>query len=262
MNTLKWASLWSVFGLLVILGTSCQHAYYAPALPLAPIFEQRGDWMLTAGVGTQVQAQVGADVKAGYAFSNHLFAAIEGGTARGKQKDLNEGRCQYVGFAGGWYQPFRSGGGKNWLFTLPFAFQVARTEHTYYSLSYFQSPTPYFSGTTQHRFRKSTFEPGLTYLGSRFHFYTSIRLGALRYFGLLDNLSATTTDWRESFPPLYRVFPVMEPCFALSYGDKQWKVQLKWVYSFPNYSFNALDRTVGIGLVLYPRGNKGTGLSQ
>lgn len=262
MNTLKWSSLWSVSLLLGVFGTGCQHAYYAPALPLAPTFEQRGDWMLSTGVGTQVQAQVGAEVKAGYAFSNHLFGAVEGGLAKGKQTNLNEGRGQYIGFAGGWYYPFRSQGGNNWLFTLPFAFQVAQTEHSYYSLTNFQSPTPYFSGTTQHRFRKSSFEPGVTYLGSRFHFHTSIRLGALRYFGLLDNLSAATTGWRESFPALYRVFPVMEPCFALTYGDKQWKVQLKWVYSFPNYSFNSLDRTVGIGVVLYPRGNKGPGTAQ
>jgi len=237
---------------LGFLANACNHAYYAPDLPLAPVFEKRGDWMLSGGLAGQLQSYAGV-AKVGYAFSNHFFAAGEWSSTKGKNIEKNEGQGRSLGVVGGWYKMSGAKSNGRWLYTLPFSVHVGRTTNTYYSRDFLVGVTPYFNGSTVHRMRKAAFEPGVAFLGKRFHFHSSLRMGTLRYYELQNALGVSISQWKESFPTLFLLYPVVEPCFALSYGGPNWRAQLKWVYVVPRYTFASIDRNFGVSFVLYPR---------
>jgi hypothetical protein len=245
----RWIQVMAV--VLSGVGTSCTHYYYAPSLPLAPGFQQRGDIMVGGGGGIQ-SSSTSAELNGGYALSNHLFAAAEAGFYEGRAYRGNEGKGQYLGLAGGWYHVAERSPRFAWLFSAHTAFQQAKVQNIYYRELYLTDQAPMYQGRSDFSFRKYYVEPSVAMLSGVVRLHFSLRLGAFRYHSMQLAPAFPNTLSNEMVPELNRSYPVVEPGIVMCVGHRNGQFQLKFVQMSQRQLVGVETRNIGITWVLYP----------
>lgn len=231
--------------------TSCTHYYYAPALPLAPGFQQRGDIMVGGGGGIQ-SSSTSAELNGGYALSDHLFAAAEAGFFEGRAYRGNDGKGHYIGLAGGWYHILERSPRFAWLFSAHTAIQQAKVQNRYYREFYLTDQAPMYQGHSDLSFRKYYVEPSVAILSGVVRLHLSMRLGAFRYHSMQVESAFPNALSNEVLPILNRSYPVVEPGIVMCVGHRNGQLQLKFVQMTRRHLVGVESSNFGVSWVLYP----------
>jgi hypothetical protein len=104
-----------IISLLALIFTSCQHIYYAPNTPNAPLFDHKGETRINGlyskGGDTEFE---GAELQLAHAFSKNFALMANAFTAsrsesvsdyNGGNSQIESGRGSYVEFGGGIFYP-------------------------------------------------------------------------------------------------------------------------------------------------------------
>lgn len=230
--------------LLVVMLSSCTRYYYAPNAQNVPLFKERNEYRIMAGMGKISDEISTGEVQAAYSITDNFAVSANYMGARGGDNlhdtSHNWGRGNYIEGSIGYFSPMQ----QNCVFELFAGLGNGSQHHQYGS-------TAKNNGSADLRLSRFFIQPAFGFSNKYVDIAMSLRISSLSFYHISRQVDSGDRGFGEvsdiqASPNSF----MLEPALTLRGGWKYVKLQLQWVYSqnlnHPNLNFGNSNFNIGL----------------